>query len=55
MVGLVFLGASGAILLITWIIQKRRGETSDFYGRGNPIDAQRAKYDLLAKDYTRRK
>jgi|GEM_PF-5058339 len=54
MFGLLIFGAFGAVLLTTWAIQMRRGETSDFYGRGNHIDSQRTKYDLLA-NYTRRK
>lgn len=55
MIFLLLFGTFGLLLLITWIVQKRRGETGDFYGRGNPVDAQRTQYDLLAKDYTRRK
>ena len=41
MVGLFFLGCFGALLAITWVIQKRRGDRQDFYGGGDQIDTRR--------------
>ena len=41
MVGLFFLGCFAALLAITWVIQKRRGEREDFYGAGEAIDTRR--------------
>ena len=41
MVGLFFLGCFATLLAITWVIQKRRGDREDFYGKGAPIDTRR--------------
>ncbi|MDQ6929822.1 MAG: hypothetical protein M3126_04030 [Candidatus Eremiobacteraeota bacterium] len=55
MIVLAFLAPFALLLLITCVIQKRRSRSPDFYGRGNRVDSEKTKYDLLAKDYTRRK
>ena len=31
----------GGLLLVTWIIQRRRGDALDFYGGGERIDRDR--------------